>query len=148
MSYHNGTAADQEQTVEYNRSVTKSTTWSTSTKFEGTVSMSVSAGAPGVGEVSGGFSVTVGAEESYSMTNDETITESDQARVTVPAGKTVTVEFSVGRAIIDLAYSARVKITCLNGSELVFPTTGNYHGVAYTDVNIDTKESGTVMNVE
>ena len=148
MSYHNGTTAAQEQKLTYSRSVTKSTTWSTTTKIESTVSMSVKAGIPDLVEVSGGFSLTVGSEQSSSMTNEETITESDEVNVKVPAGKTVSVELSVGRAVIDLPYSATVKITCLNGSELVFPSTGNYKGVAYTAVNVKTTESDKVMNVE
>ena len=132
----------------YSRSVTKSTTWSTSTNIEATVSMSVNAGIPALVEMSGGFGLTVGAAQSSSMTNEETIIESDEINVTVPAGKTVSVELSVGRAVIDLAYSAKVKITCLNGSELVFPSTGNYTGVAYTAVTVKTTESDKVMNVE
>ena len=148
MSYHNGTSAAQEQKLTYSRSVTKSTTWSTTTKIESTVSMSVKAGLLGLVEVSGGFSLTVGSEQSSSTTNEETITESDEVNVTVPAGKTVSVELSVGRAVIDLPYSARVKITCLNGSELVFPSTGIYNGVAYTAVNVKTTESDKLMNVE
>ena len=148
MSYHNDTTVDQQQTMAYSRSVTKSTTWSTSTNIEATVSMSVNAGIPALVEMSGGFGLTVGAAQSSSMTNEETIIESDEINVTVPAGKTVSVELSVGRAVIDLAYSAKVKITCLNGSELVFPSTGNYTGVAYTAVTVKTTESDKVMNVE
>ena len=148
MSYQNNTSADQEQKCTYSRSVTKSTTWSTTTKIESTVSMSVKAGIPDLVEVSGGFSLTVGSEQSSSMTSSETITESDEVNVKVPAGKTVSVELSVGRAVIDLAYSATVKITCLNGSELVFPSTGNYNGVAYTAVHVKTKELDYVKNDE
>ena len=110
--------------------------------------MSVKAGIPDLVEVSGGFSLTVGAQQTSSMTSSETIIESDEINVTVPVGKTVSVEMSLGRAVIDLAYSAKVKITCLNGSELVFPSTGNYNGVAYTAVNVKTTESDKVMNVE
>ncbi|CAL8320085.1 unnamed protein product [Gadus morhua 'NCC'] len=89
--------------------------------------MSVTAGIPGLGETTGGFSVTVGAEQTSSTTSSETITESDEVNVTVPAGKTMTVEVSVGRAVIDLPYAATVKITCKNGSELHFKSTGSYH---------------------
>ena len=82
------------------------------------------------------------------MNSSETITESDEFNVTVPARKTLTVEVSVGRAVIDLPYSATVKITCLNGSELHFRSTGNYSGVAYTAVGVEVTESDKVMNVE
>ena len=138
----------QEQTAHYSRSVTKSTTWSNTTKIESTVSMSVKAGIPDLVEVSGGFSLTVGEEQSSSISRQETIEESDEIKVNVPPGKTVSVELTVGRAVIDLPYSATVKITCLNGSELVFPSAGNYNGVAYTAVDVKTTESDKVMNVE
>ncbi|CAL8296227.1 unnamed protein product [Boreogadus saida] len=147
-SYHNGTTTDEEQKSTYSRSLTKSTTWSTTNKNETTVSLSVSAGILGVFEVSGGFSVTVGAEQTSSMTKEETITESDEVNVTVPAGKTVSVEFTIGRAVINLPFSATVKITCLNGSELRFKSTGNYNGVAYTTVDVKTTESDYVKDGE
>ena len=124
----------------YSRSVTKSTTWTSSIRIELTISMSVTAGIPDLVEVTGGYSVTVGSEQSTSMTSEETVTESDSTKVTVPAGKMVTIDISVGRAVIDLAYSATVKVTCLNGSKLYFSSTGNYTGVAYTAVNVKTDE--------
>ncbi|XP_061883090.1 aerolysin-like protein [Entelurus aequoreus] len=148
VSYHNDTSEAQEQKCSYTRSVTKSKSWSTTVKIESTVSMSVSAGIPDLVEVSGGFSLTLGAETTSAMTYEETITESDEVDVKVPAGKTVSVELSVGRAVIDLPYSATVEITCLNGSQLDFASTGSYTGVAYTAVNVKTTESDKVMNVE
>ncbi|XP_056442067.1 aerolysin-like protein isoform X2 [Gadus chalcogrammus] len=148
VSYHNNTTEAQEHKLAYSRSVTKSTTWSNTVKIEGTVSMSVTAGIPEVVEVSGGYSVTAGAEHTSSMTSSETITESDEINVTVPAGKTISVDVSVGRAVIDLPYSATVKIRCMNGSELNFKSTGNYNGVAYTAVNVNAVESDKVMNAE
>ncbi|KAK0149195.1 Aerolysin-like protein [Merluccius polli] len=127
VSYANDTAADQEYTCQYSRSVKKSTTWSTTSKIEFTVSTSVTAGIPEVALVSAGYSLTVGAEQTSSMTQEETKTESDAVKVKVPAGKKASVEVSVGRANIDLPYSATVKITCKNGSKLVFPSTGQYN---------------------
>ncbi|XP_059916222.1 aerolysin-like protein [Gadus macrocephalus] len=141
LTYQNDTAADQEDKFSYGRTVTNSTTWSTTNKIESTVSVSVTAGIPDLVEVSAGFSLTTGEEQTSSMTKEETITESDEVTVTVPAGKTVKVEASVGRAVIDLPYSATLKITCLNGSKLQFQTTGNYKGVAYTAVDVKTTES-------
>ncbi|XP_030222949.1 aerolysin-like protein [Gadus morhua] len=141
VNYQNDTAADQEDKFSYGRTVTKSTTWSTTNKFESTVSLTVTAGIPEVVEVSGGFSLTTGEEQTSSMTKEETITESDEVTVTVPAGKTVKVEATVGQAVIDLPYSATLKITCLNDSKLQFQTTGNYNGVAYTAVTVKYTES-------
>ena len=148
MSYHNGSTVAQEHKCAYSRSVTKSTTWSNTVKIEATISMSVTAGIPDVVEVSSGYSVTAGAERTSSMTNQETITESDEINVTVPAGKTISVDVSVGRAVIDLPYSGTVKIRCMNGGELNFKSTGNYNGVAFTAVNVNATESDKVMNVE
>ncbi|CAL8375996.1 unnamed protein product [Arctogadus glacialis] len=148
VSYHNGTTEAQEHKCAYSSSATMSTTWSTTTKIEATVNMSVTAEIPGVAEVSGGFSLTMGVEQTSSMTSSATVTESDEVNVTVPAGKTMSVEVSVGRAVIDLPYSATVEITCLNGSELRFKSTGNYKGVSYTTVNVNLTESDKVMNVE
>ncbi|XP_061840524.1 aerolysin-like protein [Nerophis lumbriciformis] len=148
VSYRNDTSETQEQKCSYSRSVIKSKTWSTTAKIEFTVSTTVSAGIPDLVEVSSGYSLTVGAETTSTITHEETITESDEVNVKVPPGKTVSVELSVGRAIIDLPYSATVKITCLNGSELAFASSGNYIGVAYTAVKVKTTESDKVMNVE
>ena len=141
ISYHNGSTADQGHTCAYSRPVTKSNSWSTTTKIESTISLTVTAGIPDLVEVSGGFSVTVGEEQTSSMTYSATVTESDEIKVTVPAGKTVKVEVSVERVDIDLPFSATVKIRCLNGSELQFQTTGRYNGVAYTAVDVKTTES-------
>ncbi|CAL8296165.1 unnamed protein product [Boreogadus saida] len=148
LTYENDTAADQEHTFTYRRSVTKSTTWSNTVKIESSVSMSVTAEILGLAEVSGVFSMTLGAKQTSSMTSSETRTDSDESNVKVPAGKTVRVVVSVGRAVIDLPFSATVKIICLNGSELRFHTTGNYKGVAYTAVYVKTTESNYVKNVE
>ncbi|KAK0144696.1 Aerolysin-like protein [Merluccius polli] len=144
VSYANDTAADQEYTCQYSRSVKKSTTWSTTSKIEFTVSTSVTAGIPEVASVSAGYSLTVGAEQTSSTTQEETKTESDAVKVKVPAGKKASVVVSVGRANIDLPYSATVKITCKNGSKLVFPSTGQYNGVSYTTVDVKTTESDLV----
>ncbi|CAL8376052.1 unnamed protein product [Arctogadus glacialis] len=148
VTYQNGTTADEEHKCAYSRSVTKSTTWSNTVKIESTVSLTVTAGIPEVAEVSDGFSLTVGAEQTSSMTSSETITESDEVNVTVPAGKTVSVDVTVGRADINLPYSATLKIRCLNGSELQFNCTGNYNGVAYTAVDVKTTESKYVKKIE
>ncbi|CAL8296146.1 unnamed protein product [Boreogadus saida] len=143
--YHNGTTTDQEQKSTYSRSLTKSTTWSTTTEIETTFSMSVTARIPDVFETSSGFGMTLGVEQTSSMTKEETKKiESEEVKVTVPARKTVSVEFSIGRAVINLPFSATVKIRCLNGSELEWKSTGNYNGVAFTAVDVKTTESDYV----
>ena len=101
--------------------------------------MSVKAGIPELVEASGKDGLTVGAEKTIPMIFSVTTTESDEVTVKVPAEKAVTVEFSVGRAVIDLPYSAKVEITCMNNSKLYFSSTGTYNGVAYTAVQVNTK---------
>lgn len=140
VTYRNDTDREQEQKCVYSRSVTKSHNWSNTVKIESTVSMTVKAGTPVLTEVSGGFSVTVGAAQTSSMTSSVTTTESDEVRVKVPARKSVSVELSVGRAVINLPYTATVQINCQNGSRLNFQSTGNYNGVAYTAVNVKTRQ--------
>ena len=110
--------------------------------------MSVTARIPDVFETSSGFGMTLGVEQTSSMTKEETITESDEVTVTVPAGKTVKVEATVGQAVIDLPYSATLKITCLNDSKLQFQTTGRYNGVVYTAVVAKVTESKYVKDVK
>jgi hypothetical protein len=60
------------------------------------------------------------ASNSSAVVHNELLRESDEVNVTVPARKTVSVDLTVGRADINLRYSATVKIKCTNGSELVF----------------------------
>ena len=96
MTYQNDTTSTQEHKCAYSRSATKSTTWSNTVKIETNVSMSVKAGIPELVETTGGLSLTLGAEQTSSTTKEETITESDEVKVTAPAGKNVKVEVSVG----------------------------------------------------
>ena len=46
------------------------------------------------------------------------------------------VDITMVEANFDLDYRAIMKVTCMNGSQLVFPSTG----VTYTSVRISTKE--------
>ncbi|XP_034147198.1 aerolysin-like protein [Esox lucius] len=71
VSYHNNTTEPQEQTVQYSRTVTKSSSWTTTNKIESTLSVSVQAGIPDLVEVSGGWSLTMGQQQSSSMSNEE-----------------------------------------------------------------------------
>ncbi|XP_030221157.1 aerolysin-like protein [Gadus morhua] len=132
-TYENNTAVDQEYKFAYSRPVKKSITWSNTTKIESNL-MSVVAGIPDLMEVAGGFTLNMESEKSCSMTDQENIEESNVINVMVPAGKTMRVDVSGGRAVINLAYTAIVSITCQNGSELSFNTSGIYNRVAYTKV--------------
>nr|XP_023997539.1 aerolysin-like protein [Salvelinus alpinus] len=140
LSHHNDTSLVQEESISYSKTLTKTSSWSVSNKIESTLSVSVKAGIPDLVEVTSGFSLTVGVEHSTSLQKTETITESDTINLKIPPGKTMDVEVTVGRANIDLDYEANVKVTCMNGSQLVFPSKGVYTGVTYTSARVSTKE--------
>ncbi|KAM9506571.1 aerolysin-like protein isoform 1-T5 [Salvelinus alpinus] len=140
LSHHNNTSLVQEESISYSKTLTKTSSWSVSNKIESTLSVSVKAGIPDLVEVTSGFSLTVGVEHSTSLQKTETITESDTINLKIPPGKTMDVEVTVGRANIDLDYEANVKVTCMNGSQLVFPSKGVYTGVTYTSARVSTKE--------
>ncbi|XP_064812341.1 aerolysin-like protein [Oncorhynchus masou masou] len=140
VSHHNDTSLVQEESITYSKTLTKTSSWSVSNKIESTLNVSVKAGIPDLVEVSSGFSLTVGVEQSTSLQKTETITESDTISLKIPPGKTMDVEITVGKANIDLDYRATVKVTCMNGSQLVFPSNGIYTGVTYTSARVSTKE--------
>uniref|UniRef100_A0A8C7K820 Aerolysin-like C-terminal domain-containing protein n=1 Tax=Oncorhynchus kisutch TaxID=8019 RepID=A0A8C7K820_ONCKI len=140
ISHHNDTSLVQEESVTYSKTVTKTSSWSVSNRIESTLKVSVSAGIPNLVELSSGFSLTVGGEQSTSLLKTESITESDTINLKIPPGKTMDVEITVGKANINLDYEAKVKVTCMNGSQLVFPTKGIYTGVTYTSARVSTKE--------
>uniref|UniRef100_A0AAZ3Q7Z3 Jacalin-type lectin domain-containing protein n=1 Tax=Oncorhynchus tshawytscha TaxID=74940 RepID=A0AAZ3Q7Z3_ONCTS len=117
---------DQNQS---RKTLTKTSSWSVSNKIESTLSVSVKAGIPDLVEVTSGFSLTVGVEQSTSLQKTETITESDTINLKIPPGNTMDVEIT-----------AKVKVTCMNGSQLVFPSNGIYTGVTYTSARVSTKE--------
>ncbi|KAM9506579.1 aerolysin-like protein isoform 1-T2 [Salvelinus alpinus] len=140
VSHHNNSSLVQEESITYSKTLTKTSSWSVTNKIESTLNVSVKAGIPDLVDVSPGFSLTVGVEQSTSLQKTETITESDTITVKIPPGKTMDVEVTVGRANIDLDYRATVKVTCMNGSQLVFPSNGIYTGVSYTSARVSTKE--------
>uniref|UniRef100_A0A4W5KQZ3 Aerolysin-like C-terminal domain-containing protein n=1 Tax=Hucho hucho TaxID=62062 RepID=A0A4W5KQZ3_9TELE len=131
VSHLNDTSLVQKESITYSKTLTKTSSWSVSNKIESTLNVSVKAGIPELVEVSAGFSLTVGVEQSTSLQKTETITESDTINMKILPGRTLDVEITVGRANIDLDYRATVKVTCLNGSQLVFPSNGIYTGVTH-----------------
>ncbi|XP_064812194.1 aerolysin-like protein [Oncorhynchus masou masou] len=140
VSHQNDTSLVLEKSISYSKTLTKTSSCSVSNKIEFTLNVSVKAGIPDLVEVASGFSLTVGVEQSTSLQKTETITESGTINVKIPPGKTMDVEITMGRANIDLDYEAIVKVTCMNGSQLVFPSKGIYTGVAYSSLTLSTKE--------
>ncbi|XP_021422817.2 aerolysin-like protein [Oncorhynchus mykiss] len=140
VSHQNDTPLVLEKSITYSKTLTKTSSWSVSNKIEFTLNVSVKARIPDLVELSSGFSLTVGVEQSTSLQKTETITESGTINVKIPPGKTMDVEITMGKANIDLDYRAIVKVTCMNGSQLIFPSNGIYTGVAYTSLTLSTKE--------
>uniref|UniRef100_A0A673I9D7 Jacalin-type lectin domain-containing protein n=1 Tax=Sinocyclocheilus rhinocerous TaxID=307959 RepID=A0A673I9D7_9TELE len=141
MTYTNDTSANQQQTVETSKKVTKTSSWSMSNSFTATFSVEVKAGIPGIVDLSTGFSVSVGTESSYSHEHTDERTETLTFPLDVPPKKKVDVDITIGRAAFDLPYTGTLKITCKNGSVLQYETNGQYQGITYTDIKVNTKES-------
>ncbi|XP_043100263.1 aerolysin-like protein [Puntigrus tetrazona] len=140
ITYKNDTSANQKQTVETSKKVTKKSSWSMSNSFTSTFSVEVKAGIPDIVDVSTGFSVSVGVESSYTQEYTDERTETLTFPLDVLPKKKVDVDITIGRATFDLPYTGTVKITCRNGGVLQYETQGQYKGVTYTDIKVDTKE--------
>ncbi|NP_001103878.1 jacalin 8 isoform X1 [Danio rerio] len=136
----NETSATQHQTIESSKKVIKTFSWSETSSFSSTFRMSVTAGIPEVVEVSTEYSVTVGTESTYGLEETEERNETLTTTVEIPPKKKVDVHITIGRASFDLPYTGTVKITCKNGSVLKYDTKGQYKGVTYTDMKVNTVE--------
>uniref|UniRef100_S4R7Q3 Jacalin-type lectin domain-containing protein n=1 Tax=Petromyzon marinus TaxID=7757 RepID=S4R7Q3_PETMA len=134
MEYKNDTSVVQSYTFESSKKITKTSSWSTTNKIESTFSLSVKAGIPEVMEVETGFSFTMGSESTHAVEESEEKTETLTFPVAVPPHKTVTVVANIGRADIDLPYTAMLRISCVNGASLDAPLSGVYKGLAYTKI--------------
>ncbi|XP_076869675.1 aerolysin-like protein [Brachyhypopomus gauderio] len=132
MVYTNDTSLVQVSTIETSAKVTKKSSWSQTNKFQFNYHCEVKAGIPKVGEVSGGYSFTVGVESTYSLDNTVEKMEKFSFPVSVAPGKKVTATITIGQATVDLPYKGTVQITCFNNSVLQFPISGTYKGVMYT----------------
>ncbi|TRY57784.1 hypothetical protein DNTS_012047 [Danionella cerebrum] len=141
VTYDNDSSTHQQQTVETSKKVIKTSSWSMSTSITSTFSMEVSAGIPEIGEISTGFSLSVGTESTHSVTESEERTESMTTTIDVPPHKRVHVDMTIGRATFDLPYTGTVKMTCKNGSVLQYETKGEFKGVCYTDIKVKTSET-------
>uniref|UniRef100_S4RHP8 Jacalin-type lectin domain-containing protein n=1 Tax=Petromyzon marinus TaxID=7757 RepID=S4RHP8_PETMA len=138
MEYINDTSVLQSHTFESSKKITKTSSWSTTNKIESTFSLTVSAGIPEVVKVETGFSFTVGSSSTYKVENSEERMETLTFPVSVPPHKTVTVVANIGRANIDLPYTALLRITCMNGALFDVPLSGVYKGLTYTKMTIPT----------
>uniref|UniRef100_A0A8C1QUX9 Jacalin-type lectin domain-containing protein n=1 Tax=Cyprinus carpio TaxID=7962 RepID=A0A8C1QUX9_CYPCA len=141
VTYTNNSSEKQQQTVETSKKVIETSSWSMSVSFTATFSVEVKAGIPEIVEASTGYSFSVGAESTYSHVNTNEKTETLTTTIDVPPRKKVDVDITIGRATSDLPYTGTVKITCKDGSVLQYETKGQYKGITYTDIKVDTKES-------
>ncbi|XP_046731347.1 aerolysin-like protein [Silurus meridionalis] len=145
MTYQNNTTEVLKYTFDTATKITKKSSWSVTNKTESSFCIEVKAGIPNILEISGGFSYTMGTERSYTLEFTEEKTESFSFTITVPPGKTVDAIVTIGWANIDLPYTGTVKITCVNGSVLQFPTSGTYKGINYTKAKIVVNESTKML---
>ncbi|XP_058632767.1 aerolysin-like protein [Onychostoma macrolepis] len=141
VTFTNDTSDKQQQSVETSKKVTKKSSWSVCNRFTATFSMEVKAGIPGVIEASTGFSFSVGQEGTYSHEQTDETTETLSTTVDVPPNKVMNVKVTIGSATFDLPYTGTVKITCENGGVLQYETKGQYKGITYTDIKVNTEES-------
>ncbi|XP_061434238.1 aerolysin-like protein [Lethenteron reissneri] len=132
LKYTNNTSIVQSHTFLTSKKITKTSSWSTTNSMEFTFSLTVSAGIPEVVEVETGFSFTVGSSSTHKLENTEEWMETLTFPVCVPPHKTVTVVAKIGRANIDLPYTALLRITCMNGALFDVPLSGVYKGLTYT----------------
>ncbi|KAI7812651.1 aerolysin-like protein [Triplophysa rosa] len=139
-TYKNETSISQEQTIESSKTITKSSSWSTRESITSTFSMEVKAGIPDIVEVTTGFSVEIGTENTYSKEYTDETTEKQTFKIDVQARKKVDVHITIGRCSFDLPYTGTVMVMCENSSVFTYETKGKYKGVSYTKIRVDTKE--------
>ncbi|KAL1277120.1 hypothetical protein QQF64_023793 [Cirrhinus molitorella] len=141
VTFRNDTSVGQRQTIETSKKITKTNSWSVSENLSSTFSVEVKAGIPDIAEVSIGFSTTVGVENTYSSAYTTEITENLSTNIDVPPGKKVDVTITIGRCSFDLPYTGTMIMTCKDGDVFSFQIQGQYKGITYTDIKVDTKES-------
>lgn len=141
VRFKNETSLSQQQTIQTSKKIIKRTSWSMSDNITATFSVEVKAGIPSFGETSTGFSTTVGKENTYSRENTTERTDTLPTKIEVPPRKKMDVKITTGRCSFDLPYTGTVRMTCTNDSVFSFKTKGQYKGVTYTDINVETKES-------
>ncbi len=141
VTYKNETSVGQRQTVETAKKIIRKNSWSVNKKITATFSVDVKAGIPDIAEVSTGFSTSLGVEHTYSCEDISERTETLSTSIDVPPGKKVDVKITTGKCSFDLPYTGTVRMTCNNGSVFSFKTTGQYKGITYTDIKVDTKDS-------
>ncbi|XP_067280388.1 aerolysin-like protein [Pseudorasbora parva] len=140
VTYENKSSIRQQQSVETSKKITKTISWSMSSNITETFTVEVKAGIPDIVEASTKYSSTVGKKNTYSRVHTSENIEKFSTNIEIPPQKKVKVKMTIGRCSFDLPYTGTVRMICNNGSVFSFQTKGQYKGVSYTDINIDTKE--------
>ncbi|XP_067280368.1 aerolysin-like protein [Pseudorasbora parva] len=140
LAYENKSSIRQQQSIETSKKTTKTISWSMSSNITETFTVEVKAGIPDIVEASTKYSATVGKENTYSRVHSSEKTETLSTNIEIPPQKKVKVKMTIGRCSFDLPYTGTVRMICNNGSVFSFQTKGQYKGLSYTDINIDTKE--------
>ncbi|XP_049327820.1 aerolysin-like protein [Astyanax mexicanus] len=140
MTYHNDSTVNQEYKTDTEKTIIETSSWTVTNSMENTFSIDVKAGIPGIVEVGTGYSIKEGSETSRSLQSSVSRTEKLSFPVRVPAGKSVEVDITIGRATFNLPYTGVVRITCYDGTVMHFQTSGTYRGVTYTELKANVKE--------
>uniref|UniRef100_A0A8B9LC66 Jacalin-type lectin domain-containing protein n=1 Tax=Astyanax mexicanus TaxID=7994 RepID=A0A8B9LC66_ASTMX len=136
MTYHNDSTVNQEYKTDTEKTIIETSSWTVTNSMENTFSIDVKAGIPGIVEVGTGYSIKEGSETSRSLQSSVSRTEKLSFPVRVPAGKSVEVDITIGRATFNLPYTGVVRITCYDGTVMHFQTSGTYRGVTYTELKL------------
>lgn len=137
--YDNKLDVEQKYTVTTERELIHTESWQKTVGFEAALSISVKAGVPKVFEGSAGWQFKIGDERTWKQENVEKKTEKWEFPITVPAGKKVEINVSIGRADVSLAYQAKVRLTTTDNSVLEFDVHGTYEGITYTQATISVR---------
>ena len=134
IHYENILSTPQEYTLEISETIIKKENWSVTAGLEFSFQTTVKAGIPEVFETTTGYGLKASVSSTYGMENSTESTEIMNFPIKIPAKSRIKATVSMGRADIDLRYTARIEMRTTDGSELSFIVEGNYHGVTYTDV--------------
>ena len=137
----NNTTVEQEQTIEFSKTLTTKSSWTVTNKMEFTYSLKVSAGVPELSQIEYGYSFTMGTENSYNLEESMEVSRKEVMPVKVRPQTKVTVTGSIGSVVVDLPYKGTVVATCYNGSVIEFPTSGVYNGLRYTETKTTLTET-------
>ncbi|XP_038053297.1 aerolysin-like protein [Patiria miniata] len=127
--YSNGTSVNQSYTLTGEKTVTTERSWSVTTGFEMSYSVSVSASIPQVADIEASTSWTLSSETTHSRS--ETISEEQgwEWPIVCPPYMRIRASGTMYQDSIDNAYEAKVHIDLKNGQDYEYAVKGIYEGM-------------------